>query len=196
MWKQFICLLRTSSFFSWFAGFLCWFYCSSRKLSLFHSYCTFGKCSELFVHLSNLFFQKQLKHFLEGVALNSLPVYVFVLSTGGPPRPRHSHPSLLGALWEHPHDHLAGHRLCLQGTANGERRENATFHHALTVWTHMNAHSHSNMNVLYKCMSWCDAIMNEASYSYSCPHIHSYMKLPAPAAYWTDKYDSGMDLLI
>lgn len=58
--------------------------------------------------------------------LNSLPLFlcVFVLSTGGPPRPRHSHSSLLGALWEHPHDHLAGYCLCLQGAANGERTSN------------------------------------------------------------------------
>lgn len=38
---------------------------------------------------------------------------------GGPPRSRHRHPALPGALREHPHDHLAGHRLRLQGTADG-----------------------------------------------------------------------------
>lgn len=55
---------------------------------------------------------------------DSTPVFfvcLFVLSTGGSPRSRHRHPALPRALREHPHDHLAGHCLCLQGTANGTR---------------------------------------------------------------------------
>lgn len=51
--------------------------------------------------------------------------FCFVLSAGGSPRPRHSHPALPGALREHPHDHLAGHRLRLQGIANGTRGKDA-----------------------------------------------------------------------
>lgn len=68
--------------------------------------------------------------FFEGAfVFNPFPIYLCLLSTGWPPRPRHSHPSLFGALWEHSHDHMAGHRLCLQGTTNGEMREHKIYTH-------------------------------------------------------------------
>lgn len=54
---------------------------------------------------------------------STLSPSVFAVSPGGPPRQRYIHPSLLGTLWEHPYDHLAGHRLRLQGAANGEGKD-------------------------------------------------------------------------
>lgn len=105
----------------------CFFLQLDRWFSPSVSYCTL--C--FFFLFTCLTFQK--------FALNIRPLRVFVLSTGRPPRPRHSHPSLLGALWEHPHDHLAGYCLRLQGTANGERK-GSTFYHVPTVsiiYTHL-----------------------------------------------------------
>ena len=44
---------------------------------------------------------------------SAIPGFLFSLHTAGPSRTGHLHPASPGALWEHPHDHLAWHRLCL-----------------------------------------------------------------------------------
>jgi hypothetical protein len=48
--------------------------------------------------------------------------FLFSLYTAGPSRTGHLNPPTPGTLRKHPHDHLAWHRLCLQGASHGKCR--------------------------------------------------------------------------
>lgn len=57
-----------------------------------------------------------------GRAPRAIPGFLLCLCTAGPSRTRYLHPPAPGALRELPHDHLARHRLCLQGASHGRCR--------------------------------------------------------------------------